>query len=47
MLMVMRRGWMDMLHGEVLLAEQQQTGPRGHDKFFSVNWVMPMTQRSF
>ncbi len=47
MMMVMRKGWMDMLHGEVLLVEQQQTGPRGHDKFFSVNWVMPMTQRSF
>jgi hypothetical protein len=47
MLMVMHKGWMDMLHGEVLLVEQQQTSPRGGDKFFSVNWVMPMTQRSF
>jgi hypothetical protein len=27
--------------------EQQQTGPRGHDKLFSVNWIMPMAQRSF
>ena len=47
MLMTMRKSWMDMLHGEVLPVEQQQTSPRGHDKFFSVNWVMPMTQRSF
>jgi hypothetical protein len=47
MLMVMHKSWMNMLHGEVELVEQQQTGPQGHDKFFSVNWVMPMTQRSF
>jgi hypothetical protein len=46
--MLMRRSgkWMEMLHGEVNVAEQQQTGPRGHDKLFSVNWVMPMAQRS-
>jgi hypothetical protein len=48
MLMQMRpSGWMLMLHGEASAVEQQQTGPRGHDKFFSVNWVMPMAQRSF
>jgi hypothetical protein len=34
-----------MLHGEVGVVEQQQTGPRGRDKLFSVNWVMPMAQR--
>jgi hypothetical protein len=38
--------WMEMLHGEASLVEQQQTGPRGRDKFFSVNWVMGMAQRS-
>ena len=46
MLMQMRpNGWMLMLHGEASAVEQQQTGPRGHDKFFSVNWLMPMAQR--
>jgi hypothetical protein len=48
MLMQMRaNGWMMMLHGEASAIAQQQTGPRGHDKFFSVNWVMPMAQRSY
>jgi hypothetical protein len=48
MLMTMRpSGWMLMLHGQGSAVEQQQTGPRGHDKFFSVNWVMPMAQRSY
>jgi hypothetical protein len=40
-------GWMLMLHGEVWIVEQQQTGPRGRDKLFSSNWVMPMAQRQF
>jgi hypothetical protein len=48
MLMQMRpSGWMLMLHGQASAVEQQQTGPRGRDKFFSVNWVMPMAQRSY
>jgi hypothetical protein len=48
MLMDMRAsGWMLMLHGQASAVEQQQTGPRGHDKFFSVNWLMPMAQRSY
>lgn len=48
MLMQMRpSGWMLMLHGEAIVTEQQQTGQRGHDKFFSVNWLMPMAQRNF
>jgi len=45
MLMRMSGKWMEMLHGEVNVVEQQQTGPRGHGKLFSVNWVMPMAQR--
>ncbi len=46
MLMQMRPGgWMPMLHGEAIVTEQQQTGARGHDKFFAVNWLMPMAQR--
>jgi hypothetical protein len=40
-------GWMLMLHGEAMIAEQQQTGLRGRDKLFSVNWLMPMAQRNF
>ena len=48
MLMRMRpSGWMLMLHGVAIATDQQQTGPRGHDKFFSVNWLMPMAQRSY
>jgi hypothetical protein len=47
MLMHMARGWMLMLHGEAFVVDQQQSGPRGHDKFFSVNWLMPMAQRDF
>src|ERR1700677_3434217 len=46
MLMRMSGNWMEMLHGEASLVEQQQTGPRGRDKLFSVSWVMPMAQRS-
>lgn len=46
MLMRMSGNWMEMLHGEVNVAEQQQSGPRGRDKLFSVNWVMPMAQRT-
>ena len=39
--------WMLMLHGVAIIADQQQTGPRAHDKLFSDNWIMPMAQRSF
>lgn len=46
MLMRMNGKWMEMLHGQALVAEQQQTGPRGRDKLFSVNWLMPMAQRT-
>src|ERR1700678_4634243 len=36
MLMSMRPGgWMLMVHGEASAVEQQETGPRGHDKFLS------------
>jgi len=46
MLMRMSGRWMEMLHGEAIVAEQQQTGARGRDKLFSVNWIMPMAQRT-
>ncbi len=46
MLMRMNGGWMTMLHGQAIVTEQQQTGPRGRDKLFSTNWAMPMAQRT-
>jgi hypothetical protein len=47
MLMTMRGEWMLMLHGNGFIADTQQTSPRGGDKLFSTNWVMPMAQRSW
>jgi len=47
MLMTMRDGWMLMLHGNGFVAETQQTSPRGGDKLFSTNWIMPMARRSW
>jgi hypothetical protein len=45
MTMAMKDDWMFMLHGEGFLSSTQQSGPRGADKIFSTNWVMPMAQR--
>jgi hypothetical protein len=45
MLMAKKGSWTFMFHGEAFLADIQQTGPRGRDKFFSTNWIMPMAQR--
>jgi len=45
MLMSMRGKWMLMFHGVAFLNALQQSGPRGDDKVFSSNWVMPMAQR--
>ena len=45
MLMTNHGAWSLMLHGEGFLNELQQSGPRGADKFFSTNWIMPMAQR--
>ena len=42
MLMSQYRGWTLMLHGTAFLADTQQSGPRGADKLFSTNWIMPM-----
>jgi hypothetical protein len=47
MLMSMHGSWMLMLHGNGFLADIQQTSPRGGDKLFSTNWVMPMAQRQW
>ncbi|MGB8114910.1 MAG: hypothetical protein WCF22_14105 [Candidatus Sulfotelmatobacter sp.] len=45
MLMTEHNNWMLMFHGEGFLADIQQSGPRGADKLFSTNWLMPMAQR--
>jgi hypothetical protein len=47
MLMTMRDGWMVMFHANVFVVDTQQSSPRGEDKFFSTNWVMPMAQRTW
>ncbi len=45
MLMTTKDNWTLMFHGLGFLADIQQPGPRGGDKLFSTNWVMPMAQR--
>src|SRR5204862_4390006 len=39
--------WTLMFHGNAFLADVQQKGPRGSDKLFSVNWLMPMVSHDF
>src|SRR5437867_1630154 len=39
--------WTLMFHANAFLADTQQSGPRGGDKVFSVNWLMPMVSRDF
>src|SRR5436189_1474346 len=39
--------WTLMFHGNAFLADVQQKGPRGTDKLFSVNWLMPMVSHDF
>ena len=46
MLMRVKGKWMLMLHGVGFLSDIQQTGPRGADKLFSTNWIMPMAQHN-
>ena len=45
MLMTNKGPWMLMFHANVFLTDIQQSSPRGGDKFFSTNWLMPMAQR--
>ena len=44
MLMTSKRHWKLMFHANVFVLDEQQTGPRGADKFFSTNWFMGMAQ---
>ena len=46
MLMTRKGAWMLMFHANVFVLDQQQSSPRGGDKFFSTNWFMPMAQRT-
>jgi len=34
--------WTVMFHANAFVSDIQQSGPRGGDKFFSTNWLMPM-----
>jgi hypothetical protein len=45
MLMTTKGSWMLMFHANAFAVDQQQSGRRGGDKFFSANWLMPMAQR--
>lgn len=46
MLMTTKGKWTLMFHANAFVLDEQQTGPRGGDKFFSVNWAMGMAQRA-
>jgi hypothetical protein len=39
--------WTTMLHANGFFVDIQQNGPRGSDKLFSSNWIMPMLHRQF
>jgi hypothetical protein len=39
--------WTLIFHGTGFLVETQQSGPRGFDKLYSTNWLMPMLSRDF
>jgi hypothetical protein len=44
MLMRASHGWALMFHANAFILDEQQSGPRGADKFFSTNWFMGMAQ---
>ena len=43
--MTQRGDWMLMFHGLAFVNQAIETGPRGHDKLFSTNWIMGMAGR--
>src|SRR3984893_7733986 len=45
MLMASKGAWMLMFHANAFVIDEQQSSPRGGDKFFSTNWFMGMAQR--
>jgi len=44
MLMTTKGAWMLMFHANAFVIDEQQSSPRGGDKFFSTNWFMGMAQ---
>jgi hypothetical protein len=46
MLMTTKGAWMLMFHANAFVIDEQQSSPRGGDKFFSTNWFMGMAQHS-
>ncbi len=45
MVMTTKGKWSLMFHANVFVLDEQQSSPRGGDKFFSTNWFMGMAQR--
>ncbi len=45
MLMAAKGAWTLMFHANAFVVNEQQSSPRGGDKFFSTNWFMGMAQR--
>jgi hypothetical protein len=39
--------WTFVFHANAFIVNTQQSGPRGHDKTYSTNWLMPMVSRDF
>jgi len=39
--------WVFMFHANAFLVDTQQRGPRGKNKLYSINWLMPMISREF
>src|ERR1051326_2202158 len=39
--------WTLMFHASAFLVDTQQTGNRGKDKLYAINWFMPMVAREF
>jgi hypothetical protein len=39
--------WTFMFHANAFVVDTQQSGPRGHDKFYAPNWIMPMLTRQY
>src|SRR5690348_6407668 len=39
--------WTLLFHANGFLLDTQQSGPRGADKLYSINWFMPMLSRDF
>ncbi len=46
MLMSKKGKWTLMFHANVFVLDEQQSSPRGGDKFFSTNWFMGMAQHA-